>query len=1221
MSASDAGQLFSRESQNSRDETPTSSFSAQEVHELSKLHQHLSRAINGKKLPPHKLKLAEESMLKLEIRLKPVNAMVIEAPRDSDLHRFTVDIFHSLRELYLNRCPPSTVLGIFKLRFQLVRLEVINSGISSLFDFLGPQEWDRSFSCFPMLLPGDVVAIPEEYMWHSTTNLRLSNCGIDRLDKSMHLFPSLEQLDLSYNDISHVIHLQDCPRLSVLNLSNNRISVLSNLNRVISNVVKLDLSQNRIESLDGLEFLEFLSRLDVSNNLIDDFQEVSHLAELTNLESVILEGNMISLRSNYRLHVFTKFLNGTIITGRELPRLDGVPVTELESYAMRGIMFRPSYSVADASLSSPAVDGIYSRSPSRVVTVSARAPSSAFLADLVLGTPPRGNSCNNELNIYSRGRKCSSAGDENRNGNDYRNLSVVELDKRFNAALSVWTAALSNDHTSLSPKYSSLRSPSQVFESKYNKDPEFAVAKPSSALRRNQNGNTQFEIRDKIMRMQKTGDIIDQAGSLIGGDDIPLNSLMNVGVSPGSRGELAPSGQKYLSYSASRPAALKHISTNGTPASSPGTPRGNSSRSVSFALPESHTDPPNYGTPRVVADLSEKELLHLISLKHRNSSNGLSTIRRRRAKVAHVQDEVLSRLPSLLSEYRVQVEQMAFVPKESPKKYRSPKRELKKDYSPVVQTALLSAKNAEEAMLGFTSTSAPNSVMSMAEDEWMNERNDRERRKLELKDKLSKMQSSLGTKVGDECESGVGDALVDGAACDKIEALIDHNNAEIDQMDVAMSDTDLDETKRTKGLPTATASSYIDFDVHEDPETVVSDTVVINKTELVDLNKTDTVEAISIINEHEKTLAENEFTTKSDEASDPSRPAAKILLVPKVLSPSMKKTHLSLLDWEDDERDDDGSGDTGKTSDELPDELPIVEAAEQAVIFSGATTTVLVSAVNVADDASKLLKDEPSSAMQADESVSDNVVSDELLEEMECSDKVAIYLDTAVPITAVGGVSKAQSSSVDRGASASTTSSSSEPSVLGGAGTIPFPSIYGDAHRNSIDIDPTTPEHINPPYVGNMDYEQFGVIENLELYMREQVFSPTRPSHPAPYIQCESCIDGTVSYVTPPPYSERFVAVYREKVYMNSHTSHSPEGEYTSLRELSTDGSPQAAVAPKDVGVTTVATPYVILVATDMFLYVLKDFPRLKRTTKSPYLFRDSPIPVLIRVHPLQCLR
>ena len=73
----------------------------------------------------------------------------------------------------------------------------------------------------------------------------------------------------------------------------------------------------------------------MSNNLIDDFHEISHLVELKALDEIVLDGNMISLFSNYRLHVFTKFLDGSVITGHELPVLDGVAVTELESYAMR----------------------------------------------------------------------------------------------------------------------------------------------------------------------------------------------------------------------------------------------------------------------------------------------------------------------------------------------------------------------------------------------------------------------------------------------------------------------------------------------------------------------------------------------------------------------------------------------------------------------------------------------------------------------------------------------------------------------------------------------------------------------------------------------------------------------------------------------------------------------------------------------------------------------
>ncbi len=171
-------------------------------------------------------------------------------------------LFHSLRELYLNQCPPSTIDSLYSLRFQLTRLEIINSGIFELSSFLGPSKWDRSLQCDPMLLPGEAVELPGAMKWQQLQCLRISNCGVDQLDKGMHLFPALEQLDLSYNDITHIVHLQDCKDLRVLNLSFNRVRVLSNLNRVITNIRRLNLSNNSIESLDGLSALEFLEKYD-----------------------------------------------------------------------------------------------------------------------------------------------------------------------------------------------------------------------------------------------------------------------------------------------------------------------------------------------------------------------------------------------------------------------------------------------------------------------------------------------------------------------------------------------------------------------------------------------------------------------------------------------------------------------------------------------------------------------------------------------------------------------------------------------------------------------------------------------------------------------------------------------------------------------------------------------------------------------------------------------
>ena len=234
---------------------------------------------------------------------------------------FSLEPFTSLHELILNRVPPSTISDIYTFRHQLYRLEIVNSGIPELIKLLAPNTpmkvWSK-FKPMPMGLPstddvtiqeykdpgsynintnlcsdvkmsaGDVHS-PKNYnadSWQELTHLRLCNCGIDHLDPSLHFLPYLEQLDLSHNDISHIVHLHDCVNLSLLNISHNRIRVLSNLPLVISNIQRLNLSHNGIAMLDGIESLRQLIKLDISYNLLDDSNELDHLVSLSQLREV-----------------------------------------------------------------------------------------------------------------------------------------------------------------------------------------------------------------------------------------------------------------------------------------------------------------------------------------------------------------------------------------------------------------------------------------------------------------------------------------------------------------------------------------------------------------------------------------------------------------------------------------------------------------------------------------------------------------------------------------------------------------------------------------------------------------------------------------------------------------------------------------------------------------------------------------------------------------------
>ena len=170
-------------------------------------------------------------------QLESCTSILVEEPSSSpDLHIFSISIFSNLEELILDGVPPSTVVDIYNLRAQLERLEVKNSGIPELSIFLCPR-LPKHLKLSPMVFPNqNLIEIPDDYKWSKLKFLSMTNCGLVMLDRSMHILPMLEVLDVSQNDISHIVHLQDCFSLSTINLSRNRVRVLSNIGRVLGNI-------------------------------------------------------------------------------------------------------------------------------------------------------------------------------------------------------------------------------------------------------------------------------------------------------------------------------------------------------------------------------------------------------------------------------------------------------------------------------------------------------------------------------------------------------------------------------------------------------------------------------------------------------------------------------------------------------------------------------------------------------------------------------------------------------------------------------------------------------------------------------------------------------------------------------------------------------------------------------------------------------------------------
>lgn len=327
----------------------------------------------------------EEAMLSPMDRVKYYNlreklgkvkvAHIYAKAETIDLAYFHLSAYTGLRELILDMVPPSTVLDFISLRDRLVSLEIVNAGIPDMAKALANGVNRALLKDFmPMVLQRspssnekrNSISAPEfsAYKWNNLTLLRLRNCGICSMDASLHLFPAVTSVDLSHNQISNVVHLQDCHWLSELDLSYNRITVLSNFSRVVGNLLVLNLCNNHITNLDGIEKMYALESLNLAYNEIDDENEVRLLTRLPCLEMIDLLGNPISEETSYREFFFLQFLvDGQIQrSGRDLPMLDNEPMTESELKLLRGQLFRaPDDQYADLSHLDHDVDGNITR--------------------------------------------------------------------------------------------------------------------------------------------------------------------------------------------------------------------------------------------------------------------------------------------------------------------------------------------------------------------------------------------------------------------------------------------------------------------------------------------------------------------------------------------------------------------------------------------------------------------------------------------------------------------------------------------------------------------------------------------------------------------------------------------------------------------------------------------------------------------------------------------
>lgn len=295
----------------------------------------------------------------LRKKLKKLRAIRIHwIAATPELRKFSVCHFRNLECLELVGCPASSIIGNLMSHLSRLRKLVIDdSDELDMSRLLLPWRGEASLPLieFPLMVPNPEINEDAgiERCWQSLILLKISKCGIGVLGNALHYLPVVTSIDFSHNNISQVIHFQDCFKLDSLNISYNRIRVLSNMSRVLGNISILNIAHNQVECLDGIDKLYAIRTLDLSYNLIDDFLELKYLTKLPCLESLHLMGNPISqprkgrnavqvmLKSVvlmvYRRLVFKHLLlDGLIVgAGRALPMLDNQLINDAQRRSLR----------------------------------------------------------------------------------------------------------------------------------------------------------------------------------------------------------------------------------------------------------------------------------------------------------------------------------------------------------------------------------------------------------------------------------------------------------------------------------------------------------------------------------------------------------------------------------------------------------------------------------------------------------------------------------------------------------------------------------------------------------------------------------------------------------------------------------------------------------------------------------------------------------------------
>lgn len=150
------------------------------------------------------------------------------------------------------------------------------------------------------------ITIKGERYSTSLTKLDLSGKDLTNDDiKKLYKMKKLEELDLSFNDISDISALSGLTNLTHLILKDNKVSNIGALSGLV-NLKYLDLWKNQISDISALSGLKNITLLFLNYNKVSD---IIALSKLTNLTNLYLDGNKISDTSALSELTNLKFLN------------------------------------------------------------------------------------------------------------------------------------------------------------------------------------------------------------------------------------------------------------------------------------------------------------------------------------------------------------------------------------------------------------------------------------------------------------------------------------------------------------------------------------------------------------------------------------------------------------------------------------------------------------------------------------------------------------------------------------------------------------------------------------------------------------------------------------------------------------------------------------------------------------------------------------------------